>query len=86
MTLAEWVSKHDDPAAEVARLTAVSGLSAGTVRLAVRGVAVRTYSRAKALSEATGGAVSIESLCEPAPMAADPDPSPSADPSAAGRA
>jgi hypothetical protein len=63
MTLAEYVEREGRGA--LSRLVERSGLSYPTVMKAAHGEPVGLYATAKAISEATGGEVSIESLCEP---------------------
>lgn len=45
------------------RLAATSGVGVRTIRLTFRGYRLARYRLAKALSDATGGAVTVEDLC-----------------------
>jgi hypothetical protein len=62
MRLSEWIHKHGRGA--MAALSRDSGLSYITVFRASRGRSIKTYATAKALSDATGGDVSVQELCE----------------------
>lgn len=65
MTLSEYLETANKRG-EMARLSREARLDYSTVwKIAQRGYRLRDYKKAKALSEATGGQVSIEELCEP---------------------
>ena len=66
MTLTEWIDRQPElTRGEVYdRLAKESGVSAQTVGNIDRGMRLNTYNRAKALSDATGGKVTIRELCE----------------------
>lgn len=72
MRLSEYVTGPDGKLIRglIAKLVRVSGLSYPTVQRVARDrLSLKDYGRARALSEATNGAVSIAELCEPAPSA-----------------
>jgi hypothetical protein len=66
MKLKEWIDRQPgDTRTEVyARLAEESGVSLQTISSVDRGMLLKSYPRAKAISEATGGAVTVEELCE----------------------
>jgi len=66
MTLTEWIDRQPElTRGEVYdRLAKESGVSAQTVGNIDRGMRLNTYNRAKALSDAIGGKVTIRELCE----------------------
>lgn len=71
MTLKEWIDSRGVSRAqaylELAEATCEPGrmpVSTHTIGAVDRGMKLRSYDRAKSLSEATGGAVSIKELCE----------------------
>lgn len=65
MTLAEYLETRPRKRGELRRLAQESGLDYSTVwRIARRGDRLDSYSKAKRLSAATGGAVSIADLCD----------------------
>lgn len=66
MTLAEYLEAKGERG-EMARLARESKLDYSTVwKIAKRDHRLTEYPKAKALSDATGGLVSVEELCEPA--------------------
>lgn len=65
MRLSEYVGdRKGEKRGLIAELSKKSGLAYNTVHAAAGGELLKTYAAAKALSEATGGAVSIAELCE----------------------
>lgn len=62
MRFPEWIDKQ--PRGTLTRVARDAGVASSTVRLAARGELVRTYRTAKAISEATDGAVTVRELCE----------------------
>jgi cytidylate kinase len=65
MTLAEWIEKQPVQRGLLARLARESGLDYSTVwKIARENHRLDSYSKAKSLSAATGGQVSIEAICE----------------------
>jgi hypothetical protein len=69
MTLAEYLAEkaeRGEGRGEMARLARDSKLDYSTVwKIAKREHRLTEYPKAKALSDATGGLVSVEELCEP---------------------
>ena len=65
MTLEDFVKERGHGA--IAQLARKAGVSQPTVVKAVRGEPIGRWEVAKRISEATGGAVSIQELCEPSP-------------------
>jgi hypothetical protein len=63
MLLQEWIERQGRGA--ITRLARLSGLNYTTVYYPAYGAPVKTYDAAKRISAATGGAVSIQELCEP---------------------
>ena len=63
MRLSEWLEKRGWGSA--AQLSYDTRISTATISKAVRGERIGQYRIAKKLSEATGGEVSIEELCDP---------------------
>lgn len=71
MTLSDYLA--DKKRGELMRLVRVSGLDYTTVwKIARTDHRLRDYQKAKALSLATNGLVSVEALCEPAPVPVAP--------------
>lgn len=72
MKLALWIDKelagksrkYNYKSEVIAELSKKSGVSTVTIENASRGLLLTRYDKAKALSEATGGKVSVEDLCE----------------------
>ena len=62
MLLGDYIKKHGYGTMRL--LANDSGVSYVTVRNATRGMLIKHYDVAKALSKATGGVVSIPELCE----------------------
>ena len=62
MTLHDWVENQGR--GELSRLARETGLAYTTVFGAAQGRRLKSYARAKLLSDATGGAVTIAELCE----------------------
>lgn len=70
MKLREYVKQEAERRAESQRkvlesLVVKSGVSFFTCSLAARGGLLSKYQVAKAISDATGGAVTVRELCEP---------------------
>lgn len=63
MTLAEWCAQEGH--GEKRRLEAVTKLGYNTIVYLAAGRYGATYDTARKLSEATGGKVTIEELCDP---------------------
>lgn len=70
MRLREWLDA--DPARTIDKLKMRAGIAYPTAWKAASGRPV-SYAVAKKISEATGGAVSIDELCEPVPRATGTD-------------
>lgn len=69
MKLSEWVAAKakktkKTKTAILKELATVSGVSLLTLQIAERGAPLSRYPKAKSISEATKGAVTIEDLCE----------------------
>lgn len=64
MQLSHWVEKQGRGA--ISRIWRESGVSCSTIYEALRGAPISRYPVAKAISDATGGAVSIDELFAPA--------------------
>lgn len=64
MTLDEFLKKKGSPTAR--DLAEKSGVSYTTIKSVRKGMKVKLYAIAKAISDATGGKVSVEALCEEA--------------------
>ena len=64
VTLSEWIDSKGR--GEVSRLTRVTGLAYTTIMYARDGRKRVGYETAKAISDATGGKVSIADICESA--------------------
>jgi transcriptional regulator with XRE-family HTH domain len=66
MKLNEWIDSRLKTTrhAAYAELAEKSGISVQTIANIDRGMRLNTYSRAKAISDATKGAVTVEELCE----------------------
>jgi DNA-binding XRE family transcriptional regulator len=62
VTLDGYLSRKDAPTAE--ELAKAAGVSYTTIKAVRRGMKVKMYSVAKAISDATGGKVKVEELCE----------------------
>jgi hypothetical protein len=61
MTLSDWLEAQ--PKGVLTRLARDSGLAYTTVFFVAHGGSVKTLDTARKLSDATGGAVSVEELC-----------------------
>ena len=57
---------------EITRIVRVAEVANTTVHDALKGHAIARYDTAKRISEATGGLVSIEELCEPSAAPVEP--------------
>jgi len=63
MRLADWIEREGRGA--ISRLVRETGCAASTFHTHINGKPIAEYQTAKRISEATGGEVSIEELCEP---------------------
>jgi hypothetical protein len=63
MTLAEFMAGK--PHGTLAELARAARMSYTAVHRALNGKPLKMYEKAKALSDATGGAVTVKELCEP---------------------
>lgn len=61
MTLVDWVKEHGH--GELARIARVTKLDYGTVYSAYRGLKRSDYDTRQAISDATGGVVSVSEVC-----------------------
>lgn len=69
MKLSDWVAKEAKRQSEfktnvLKRLAKQSGVSLLTLQIVERGGNMDSYGKAKQVSEATGGKVSVKDLCE----------------------
>jgi predicted transcriptional regulator len=69
MTLHEWITERSEALGLSRRaimedLSAMAGVSVVTLSSVDRGARLTRYALARAVSEATGGQVSIQELCE----------------------
>ncbi|MFW6087508.1 MAG: hypothetical protein ACODAG_09915 [Myxococcota bacterium] len=65
-----WEWAEQQPKGTLTRIQRETGVGYNTLMRAKRGEPIAHYETAKTISIATHGAVSIEELCEPAPIAA----------------
>lgn len=68
MKLTEWidarVTENQNRTLIYQWLADATGVSAQTISNVDRGMRLKTYARAKAISDATGGIVTVKELCE----------------------
>lgn len=64
MTLDDFLNRDDAPS--MRQLAADAGVSYTTIKAVRKGMKLRLYDVAKKISEATGGQVRVEDLCEQA--------------------
>ncbi len=63
MQLSHWIKREGRGA--ITRICRESGVAYSTIYTAYRGQRIGRYATAKAISDATGGEVTVEDLCTP---------------------